>query len=357
LDWTPHHTPHHPTPLPTYPFQHQHYWLDPTGATHQNDGGLDAADHPLLTSVHHLPSGETTILTGTVSLNTHPWLADHQVGDTVLVPGTALLEMAVLAGRQTDCPTVHELVITTPLAVRPGTPVRLHVTVERPDADGLRPFTIHARTRSGDEWTAHATGLLADDVGVPATPAAADWPPPEAQWIDTSGFYEDLQQEGFVYGPRFQGLTALWKEGDELYAEVTLPDGATDGSAYHVHPALLDAALHPLLFVREREEPGSIWLPFQWNGFTVHATGATSLRVRISRIGGDQYRVLVTDGHGLPVAEAVSFTGRTARLSAVGASRDTSDRSLFVVGWEPVEEDLETKPGGEWLFLDPHPDP
>ncbi|MFI1227668.1 MULTISPECIES: acyltransferase domain-containing protein, partial [unclassified Streptomyces] len=354
LNWTTHHTPHHPhtTPLPTYHFQHHHYWLN-AGAPQSTAAGLDPADHPLLTAVHHLPDSETTILTGTISLATHAWLADHQVGETVLVPGTALVEMALHAGLHTGHPTLDELLITTPLPLRPGTPVQVHVTVNAPQAEGRRPFTLHSRTRTGDEWTTHATGLLstvADPSGA-ATPDA--WPPAGAKRLDTDTFYEDLLEEGFAYGPHFQGLQALWQDGDDLYAEVSLPEGTADGSSYHVHPALLDAALHPLLFVRASQEPGTVWLPFQWNGLTVRTTGATSLRVVLSSIDEERYRVLVTDDRGLPVAEASSFTGRTARLSGINAAHSADNNALFVVGWEPVDVSAVSVPGDTtWLFPD-----
>ncbi|WP_210594474.1 hypothetical protein, partial [Streptomyces sp. GESEQ-35] len=55
--------------LPTYPFQHESYWL--TATPHTGDAtahGLDTTDHPLLTASLHHPEDNTTLFTGRLSL-------------------------------------------------------------------------------------------------------------------------------------------------------------------------------------------------------------------------------------------------------------------------------------------------
>ncbi|MBL3671820.1 polyketide synthase dehydratase domain-containing protein, partial [Streptomyces sp. M2CJ-2] len=80
--------------LPTYPFQHERYWL----LSRSTDGGArvgqEAAEHGLLGSVLALPESGGVVLTGRLSVEDQPWLADHRVRDAVVVPGTALVEMA-----------------------------------------------------------------------------------------------------------------------------------------------------------------------------------------------------------------------------------------------------------------------
>ena len=69
-------------PLPTYPFQRKRYWLSSTqGPTDAASIGQSAADHPLLGAAVELAGGEGEglLLTGRISLATHPWLADHAV--------------------------------------------------------------------------------------------------------------------------------------------------------------------------------------------------------------------------------------------------------------------------------------
>ncbi|MFF6976126.1 acyltransferase domain-containing protein, partial [Streptomyces tsukubensis] len=126
--------------LPTYPFDHKRYWLPPAPA-----GGSEGIGHPFLSSVVALPGSDSVLLKGRVSLAAHPWLADHTVQDTVLLPGTALLELVLRAGDETGCDTIDELIIETPLALPVTGAVDLTVTVDRPDEAGRRPVTVHAR--------------------------------------------------------------------------------------------------------------------------------------------------------------------------------------------------------------------
>ncbi|MFD0346073.1 acyltransferase domain-containing protein [Kitasatospora aburaviensis] len=106
--------------LPTYAFQHQHYWLD-----HSNSAlgdvaaiGLSSADHPLLGAAVGLADADGVLLTGRLSLSTHPWLADHGVLGTVLLPGTAFVELAIRAGDQVGCEHVDELTLEAPWSSR-----------------------------------------------------------------------------------------------------------------------------------------------------------------------------------------------------------------------------------------------
>ncbi|RKN34973.1 acyltransferase domain-containing protein, partial [Streptomyces hoynatensis] len=98
--------------LPTYPFQHEHYWLDSSTTTSDPTNlGLGATTHPLLGAAVALAAGEGHLFTGRLSLKTHPWLADHAVHNTVLLPGTAFIELALHAAHHTHTPTLDDLTL------------------------------------------------------------------------------------------------------------------------------------------------------------------------------------------------------------------------------------------------------
>ncbi|MGW1077331.1 SDR family NAD(P)-dependent oxidoreductase [Streptomyces sp. NPDC002537] len=344
VDWTTLHTnnPARPVDLPTYPFQRRRYWLEEgPGSGDATTLGQTPAHHPLLGAAITVPGTDTTVLTGRISTRTHPWLADHTILGTTLLPGTALLELALHAGDHTNTPHLEELTLQTPLALPADQAVDLHVTVGPADTADCRGVTVHSRPAGTDvPWTLHATGTLAPRLTGSADDGLTDWPPAGAQSIPLHDAYEQLAAQGYDYGPVFQGLRAAWQHHDTTYAEVALPpESQHDAVAYTLHPALLDAALHANLFHEAdgQDSAEGPRLPFAWSGVTVYATGAASLRVRVRSHSPDEASVLVADSTGAPVLAIRSLAARAVdaeRLAVAGSD----DAALLRPGWsERVE--------------------
>ncbi|MGW4724866.1 type I polyketide synthase [Streptomyces sp. NPDC004291] len=335
-------------PLPTYAFQHRNYWLSTPPAAANADGlGLNTVEHPLLTAALGVAGRDETVLTGRLALSTHPWLADHAVAGTVVLPATALLELAARAGEQTGAPRVEELTLTAPLVLPPAEAVQLQVAAGRPDADGRRSLEIHSRTGGGD-WQLNAQGALAPErTPEPDDDApAASWPPAHAVEVGLDGLYDRLADGDYAYGPVFQGLRRLWRGEGEVFAEVVLPDPAADDAGrFLLHPALLDAALHPLLpgvagaasAASAAGDEGTAVLPFSWSDVRLHAVGAGRLRVRIARDGADPRVVslAVADSTGAPVLSVGSLTLRPLSRAAL-RDADAGRDGLFRVSWPEV---------------------
>ncbi|MBO1420439.1 polyketide synthase dehydratase domain-containing protein, partial [Streptomyces sp. FH025] len=231
--------------LPTYAFQRQRYWL-PAASLGVNAAGLgqSPARHPLLGAAVALPASGGVVLTGRLSLSAQPWLADHVVAGRVVVPGAALVEMVVRAGDEAGCGRVEELLIESPLVLPARGGVRVQVTVDEADDAGCRAVAVYAQAEDAapeEEWTRHASGSLIVAGSTPDT-VLTEWPPAGAEAVDLDGFYPALAESGLAYGPAFQGVRAAWRRGEELFAEVALPDGVS-AAGFGLHPALLDAAL------------------------------------------------------------------------------------------------------------------
>ncbi|MGW1786965.1 SDR family NAD(P)-dependent oxidoreductase, partial [Streptomyces sp. NPDC002143] len=329
--------------LPTYAFQHERYWLPRTrSAGDARELGLAEADHPLLGAAVRLGGGQGAVLTGRVSLQSHAWLRDHAVAGTVLLPGTAFVELAVRAGDEVGCGRIAELALEAPLVVPEHGAVQLQVFVDAPDDGGERGVSVYGRAAENggaldDTWTRHATGVLAP---VPAEAAAdpADWPPAGARPVALDGFYSDLAATGYGYGPAFQGLRAAWRSGGDVYAEVALPaELVGEAERFGLHPALLDAALHAAGRSGLDAAPsGTVRLPFVWTDATLHATGATALRVRLSVTGTDTLAVHAADSSGRPVFSARGLTVRPMALDRLDLARHPAQDSLFHLDWVPV---------------------
>ncbi|UJW29895.1 SDR family NAD(P)-dependent oxidoreductase [Saccharothrix sp. AJ9571] len=178
----------------------------------------------------------------------------------------AFVELAIRAGDEIGCPVIEELTVEAPLILPEQGAIQLQVMVSD------RAVSIH----SGGEgaWTRHATGTLTTreiDAGVDPAP------------------------------------------GDE----VALP-AEIDATGYGLHPALLDAALRTV----------TSDMPTEWRGVTLHASGATSVRVQLTATGADSFTLHLADPAGAPVATVESLAVRPLKSATV-------TDSLYRVDWIP----------------------
>ncbi|WP_406674798.1 SDR family NAD(P)-dependent oxidoreductase [Nonomuraea sp. N2-4H] len=306
--------------LPTYPFQHDKYWKPSTlgGPAGLSAAGLDAAGHPLLAAVLDEPDGDGLVFSGRLSVAGQPWLADHRVAERIMVPGAALVEMALHAADRAGCDVLEELILERPLVLPDDGATRVRVVVGAAE-DGHRQISVYAAPDAPDAetpvWTRHATGSLAKTAGEAPAPQGTGpaWPPADARPVDVSDLYETMAAGGYGYGPAFRGLRRAWRSGDDVYAEVALPEQAAgDADRFGIHPALLDAALHAAGLI-DGDGSGAPKLPFTWRGVRLHTTGATTARVRLRAADGsapDRYTIELADSTGAPMASVDAMVVR-----------------------------------------------
>ncbi|MER7764205.1 SDR family NAD(P)-dependent oxidoreductase [Streptomyces sp. NPDC097619] len=317
--------------LPTYAFQRERYWIAPgAGSSDPGAAGLGRIDHPVLGAAVAVGDRDEWVFTGRLSQDTAPWTKDHAVFGTVIVPGTALVELALTAGQMGNTPVVEELVLEAPLTLAEGEARQVQVIVGAAGEDGGREVAVYSRAEAADETAVcHARGRLVPGAA-PAADFPAVWPPQGAVSVSLDGLYPRLADGGYEYGPAFQGLTAAWRSGEDVYVEVALPEG-TGGEGFAVHPALFDAVLHGGLV--EKDLAAGVDLPFSWSGVRLGRGAAARVRARIGRTEGSALRIDVVDEHGRAVVSVDALAVRPVDASQLAGAGAGGQNALYRLDW------------------------
>ncbi|HWX44827.1 MAG TPA: beta-ketoacyl synthase N-terminal-like domain-containing protein, partial [Solirubrobacteraceae bacterium] len=343
--------------LPTYAFQRERYWHTAWGgAGDARTLGQSAAEHPLLGAALHLAEQDGGfIFTGRLSIERHPWIRDHASMDTVLLPGTAFIELALAAAERAGAGAIEELTFERPLIVDGEGMCQLQLTISGPDSCGSQRINIYSRPEhpaeegpEPGEWTRHAAGVLAPSGerapqgggGPPSGDlgglADGSWPVEDLEELEVERLYDRLAEAGYSYGPAFQGLRRAWRAGaDEIYAEIALAEEqAFEASGFCIHPALLDAALHALAFVAPESQRGEeLQIPFSVSGVRLHARGAAALRVRLRADADGAASLLACDPSGVPVLAVDSLIRRPIDPSQLEVARSIGHDALYGLQW------------------------
>ena len=352
--------------LPTYPFQRKRYWAVPSLATSapaeaSDDRNGAAGGHPLLGDRLHSPALSGIAFESRLGLGRVPFLRDHRVFGSAVLPATAYLEIAgaaataILDGPAFD---VEDVTIVEALRIADAGQRVVQLLVESP---GPREAAFRLLSRDAGPggadvtWTLHATGRIvraeaveSPDVRLPDVGGLTE--------IGVASQYERFATMGLDYGPCFRGLARVWARDGEALGELELPDVlATDASAYRLHPALLDACLHVAVIALGEAEPAArrVYLPlwigsFRWLRKPTERLRAHATVRREGRDGGSvSADVRIVDDGGALVAEAIDLRLRAVTEAAFRQAADASQGPLYELSWvaEGVEAELTAEPG------------
>ncbi|MFK0297551.1 beta-ketoacyl reductase, partial [Streptomyces sp. NPDC090442] len=91
-------------------------------------------------------------------------------------------------------------------------------------------------------------------------------------------------------------------------------------------------ALHAALLT----DDGNTGLPFAWEGATLHATGATALRVRLAPAGPNALSLAAVDPAGNPVTTITRLLARPVDADQLTTDATHSHDALFHLDWTPI---------------------
>jgi phthiocerol/phenolphthiocerol synthesis type-I polyketide synthase C len=332
--------------LPGYPWQREAYWVAP-GRGRSTSGR--SAFEPALAPAPGDPDAWHDTLE--LALDDQPWLADHRVHEAIVVPGAAMLAIALGAARaRTAAPrTLVDVWFHRDLTLGER-PVRV-CTSWRDDGIGGGSIALLSLAGGASSWTEHATARVPT-----ATPAIAQVAfPTELQANPAVGgdaHYRRCAARGLHYGAAFQGVVQLFVGDDAALGSVRLPESCRGSVRSHwLHPALWDAALQVCLALCD--DAGTVVpthvarvcvlaeLAAPVTALWSHAVRRDATRFDVTLFDADERPVMVLDGltlAPLPVAPAAPDAGRVhcLRFHEVPAAPGTSDSAWLVCG-EPAD--------------------
>ncbi len=306
-----------PRGLPRYPWARESFWLGRTAEA--ADAFIRPPEHPLL-GIRQ--GSEAEEWQQHIGLELQPWLADHAVGGSVVMPAAALLDMGLAAAkaRFPAAPAIEllEVEIGRALVLEPHV---VRESVLRVDATGS--FEIRSRPRlSGDGWTIHVKGRLSALDGV-GRPLIFDMPARSGQF-EAMALYDLATAMGLKYGPAFRGVTGVDLLGTNRAVAHLAPTGLI-GPGFLVSPDLLDGALQGLLsLVAGQLGSATGVMPWRFGAVRLFAAEdevAVEAHLRLTRIGPRSVRadVQLRNAAGLAILELrdcwfvrVALTGQLA---------------------------------------------
>jgi acyl transferase domain-containing protein/acyl-CoA synthetase (AMP-forming)/AMP-acid ligase II/acyl carrier protein/GNAT superfamily N-acetyltransferase len=370
--------------LPTYQWQRQSYWLGhlpakgvsfdyltgraaPNTVSVKRHGVLEGL-HPLVDSVIELAHQPGTfIFSSELSAKSPDYLSDHRVGEMVVLPGAAYVEMAlamahrVYAGQNPQLQNIEfKEILFLPEEGR-----RQVQLVFSPYEPGVTSFRFSSRAADSDgNWTLHATGKLnigtQTDAGtVQATETLAVLEKRCPDEIPVPDFYARMRDNGLGYGTAFQSIVRLRRSDGAALAGLTLPESLNgDFESYRLHPALLDGCLQAIAAaIPAQAGAGRRYLPAAIENLRLYRALPARLWVQITLQAGENKdslcaRLLLLDEAGDVVGEIgeVRLHG-----SKIATRAPKVDNLLYEMAWEeatlPASARNNQTESGAWLIL------
>ena len=175
--------------------------------------------------------------------------------------------------------------------------------------------------------TCHARGVARHGRRRRRSALPAQWPPPAPNRRRWKPCTPRLADAGYEYGPTFQGLRAAWRVGDDVYAEVALPDEHVDAPAGSASTRPCSTR-HCTAGSLDKDPGTAADLPFSWYGVRLGA--------RPGRPGPSPDRVR-------PANRDCASTSSASTANPSSASRNSRRARLTVASWRAPDRTGRTR--------------
>jgi acyl transferase domain-containing protein/acyl carrier protein len=339
--------------LPGYPWQRERFWFEPAKSAPRSAASI----HPLLgTQTESSLNPGTQWWTLEMNLADAPFLADHRVRDTVVLPAAAYLDMALAAGQAVFAqqPVLRNVVFKEALVLSENQTTTLQLVI-MPDKPGTASFQISSRLAGTETaaWTLHASGLLHFTTSEQPVAVAIDEVMARCSKIVAADeHYQAMRTRGLEYGPGFQGVAQIRRGGAEALAQVQLPQ-LPSLNGVRIHPSLLDACLQ-VLVATEDMHAHDPYLPISVEQLAVYGTVPNSLQAYVVRhSNGD---VLSGDVTLLADSGEVVAVVTGAKLQRLQSDSATNlERLFYALEWSPTARSDNAQSVGtaaqDWLIF------
>ncbi|MDT5266829.1 MAG: hypothetical protein QOI90_3455, partial [Mycobacterium sp.] len=355
--------------LPTYPFQRRRFWPKTSGIA--GSDGYGSAVSGILGSAKDLASGDS-VYTSRLSVKSQPWLSDHVIYGTVVVPGATYAAMALATVGPPA--RVKDVFFYEPIILPEKSSREVQLTLHPLENGTSSTFKVHSRPygERGAEWSLNAEGTIVTGVSdITDEPVSEQAEPVDAaierlNRMRPQDLFETFADLELAWGPTWSGsLKSLWLGEGEAIGDIVVGEELTEHLGTEpMHPVLMDLCTgvafpaFPALLAAE-QGVNDLYLPLRYGQVTLREKMPRRFYCRARWHAGaldsetQVFDLDFVDRDGRQLGGIREFTVKRAPREALlrGLGGDAT-RLLYTVGWHevpPAGDDVGDV-SGTWLI-------
>ncbi|WP_123027421.1 type I polyketide synthase [Mycolicibacterium stellerae] len=354
--------------LPTYPFQRRRFWPKASGIA--GSGYHGQAVSGILGSAKDLASGDT-VYTSRLSVKSQPWLSDHVIYGTVVVPGATYAAMALAAVGPPA--RAKDVFFYEPIILPEKSSREVQLTLSPLDDGSGSTFKVHSRPygEKGAEWSLNAEGTVVagvdEEEASPEPAEPVDAVTERLNRMRPQELFETFADMELAWGPNWSGsLKSLWLGDGEAIGDIIVGEELAEHlGSEPMHPVLMDLCTgvafpaFPALLAAE-QGVNDLFLPLRYGQVMLTEKMPRRFYCRAkwhtSELNSETqvFDLDFVDRDGRQLGGIREFTVKRAPREALlrGLGGDTS-RLLYTLGWQevppPAAVDNTAGADGTWL--------